>query len=699
MHRLEGMNNCIRIISTIAIAAMVLVSVIVYHTNFVRLLIFIAYILFYAQIPGALICRLLRIKTGHYSSDLLLSFFTGWALTVGLYFLSDALGSDILLLSAGPLMSVLYIVLIIRDRLSLDRFKAFSPMEIPAAFYVYIVLLMAFVMLTTQYLYMSPEYVFRIYVSMDKSYEMGLISQLAQDFPLRNPWVAGRTVHYHIFTQILLAIPVRLFGLTPDFAVMSCGPLLTVYVFGLGIYAMFRYFSKYPERAGLYSLSVMLAHMFVAREPYASYMFRILLTNENFAGHAVVGAAAWVMLIDLYLKSSGQRTSVRAGQCALVAVLMMLITGIKAPIGLVMLGALIGTVILAAILRKSDKAILPAVVLSFIGFYIIYKVIIGSDGTSEIGGESIIGFGNVANLSFWKAPLIDLMNKAGFPYMIRLAIVFAVFIVFFFSIYLVPFAIGYIRELVLVLKGQKDYDIARVTVYAAAFVGFFLMILLSYYGHSQIYFGTVDVAFAPLIAFWFLEDTRTSSSQWMQKLRKLSVICFCVVLIPSTAVLAWHYTTLMPKVVKHADPDSKFNRYMSLQHEEFEAVNWIHDNLADDVLIATQMYASVSYDDYNVERRWDSLHFLYAAYSGRRFYLEGSGYTFSFEEIETKAEMERNEKQLFDPENAERGDLARELGVTHVMVTKKIHPVEDLSNEDYTLVFSNNSIDIYEVTY
>ena len=138
---------------------------------------------------------------------------------------------------------------------------------------------------------------------------------------------------------------------------------------------------------------------------------------------------------------------------------------------------------------------------------------------------------------------------------------------------------------------------------------------------------------------------------------------------------------------------------MSLQHEEFEAVNWIHDNLDDDVLIATQMYASVSYDDYNVERRWDSLHFLYAAYSGRRFYLEGSGYTFSFEEIETKAEMERNEKQLFDPANAERGDLARELGVTHVMVTKKIHPVEDLSNEDYTLIFSNNSIDIYEVTY
>lgn len=682
-----------------AVAAMVLVSVTVYHTNAVRIIIFLAYLLFYAQIPGALICRLLKIKTGHCSSDILLNFFSGWALTVGLYFLSDAIGSDILLLSAGPLMSAAYIILLFKDRSSVSRLRDISPQDIPVSFYIYIVLLMAFVMLTTQYLYMSPEYVSHIYVSMDKSYEMGLISQLAQGYPLRNPWVAGRNVHYHIFTQILLSIPVRHFGLTPDFAVMTCGPLLTVYTFGLGVYSMFRYFSRHPERAGLYSLSVILAHMFVAREPYASYMFRILLTNENYAGHAVVCCVVWVILLDIYLRSADEKRGIRAAQCVMLAVMMMLLTGIKAPVGLVMLGALIGTVILAAILRKADRRVLPATALSFIGFYIVYKTVIGSEGTSGIGGESIIGFGNVANLSFWKGPLIDLMNSAGFPYVLRLAVVFAVFSVFFFSIYLVPFVIGYIRELFLVLKGQKDYDIARVTVYAAAFVGFFLMMLLSYYGHSQIYFGTVDVLFAPLIAFWFFEDTGTGSASWMQKLRRFAVICFFVVLIPSSAVLAWHYTTLMPKVIKHADPHSKFNKYMSLSSKEFDAVNWIHDNLDDDVLIATQMYASVSYDDYNVERRWDSLHFLYAAYSLRRFYLEGSGYTFSFEEIETKAEMELNEKKLFEPENPDRGDLARELGVTHVMVTKKIHPVGDLSNDDYSLIYSNKDIDIYEVAY
>ncbi|MBR3124359.1 MAG: hypothetical protein IKF42_02880 [Mogibacterium sp.] len=692
----ENLKNCIRIISTIAAAAMVLVSVVVYHANFARMAVFLLYILFYVQIPGLLICRTLRIKTGHYSSDLMLGFFSGWTLTVGMYFLSEAFGSDILLIAAGPALSAAWIILAVRDRSAIDRLRGFSPFRIPAAFFVFIVLMMAFVMLTTQYLYMSPEFASRTYVSMDKSYEMGLISQLSQGFPLKNPWVSGRIVHYHIFTQILLAVPVRLFGLTPDFAVMTCGPLLTVWSLGLSTYAMFRYFSRRPERAGLYSLSVILAHMFVAREPYASYMFRILLTNENFAGHAVACAAAWVILLDVYMKSDESR-AIRAARCILLAAVMMLLTGIKAPVGLVMTGALIGTAVLAAILRKADLRIIPAVILSFIGFFIVYKLILGSGGTSGIGGESIIGFGDVIGLSFWKAGLIDIMNRAGFPYILRLAVVFMVFAVFFFSIYLVPFVIGYIRELVLVLKGDREYDIAKVTVYAAAFVGFFLMMILSYYGHSQIYFGTVTVMFAPLIAFWFLEDTESGSARWMRGLRRFSYICFIVVLAASSIVLAWHYTTIIPAAVKRADAKAKYNKYMSLSSKEYDAVNWIHDNLDEDSLIATQMFASVSYDDYNIERRWDSVHFLYAAYSGRRFYLEGSGYTFEYAELETKAEMEMNERQLFDPENAERGELARSLGVTHVMVTKKIHPVGDLSSDDYILIFSNSDIDLYRV--
>ena len=52
---------------------------------------------------------------------------------------------------------------------------------------------------------------------------------------------------------------------------------------------------------------------------------------------------------------------------------------------------------------------------------------------------------------------------------------------------------------------------------------------------------------------------------------------------------------------------------------------------------------------------------------------------------------------VFDPENEDRADLARELGVEYVMVTQKIDKTPDLSSADYEEVFSNKDIEIYKV--
>ena len=83
------------------------------------------------------------------------------------------------------------------------------------------------------------------------------------------------------------------------------------------------------------------------------------------------------------------------------------------------------------------------------------------------------------------------------------------------TIYFVPFCIGYIRELILVIGGRKPFEPHRVLVYAAAMVGFILMMIMNYSGHSQIYFGLVTVFLVPMIALWFvedLEDSRDSSA-------------------------------------------------------------------------------------------------------------------------------------------------------------------------------------------
>ena len=109
------------------------------------------------------------------------------------------------------------------------------------------------------------------------------------------------------------------------------------------------------------------------------------------------------------------------------------------------------------------------------------------------------------------------------------------------------------------------------------------------------------------------------------------------------------------------------------------------------------MYSSVEISEYDVTQRWHNCHFLYASYSDRKFYLEGSGFSLADSEAEKRLEMKKNTDLLYEPDNPERGELARSLGIDYVMVTKKIYPTPDLTSDDYKLVFSNDDIDIYEV--
>lgn len=55
--------------------------------------------------------------------------------------------------------------------------------------------------------------------------------------------------------------------------------------------------------------------------------------------------------------------------------------------------------------------------------------------------------------------------------------------------------------------------------------------------------------------------------------------------------------------------------------------------------------------------------------------------------------------QMFDKDNDDRGEFARSLGVDYVIVSKRFNDFGDLANDDYTLCFSNDEMDIYKVEY
>lgn len=677
---------------------MAVIAITVYHADVGSLFVFFTFLLFYIQLPGGFLLRILKFNSGHVSPNLLVSFFSGWALLVALYFISDLLETSILLYAIGPICSLAYISLLFIKRFDYIAVRRFRFSDLPLSLYIFVLLLFAYIMLETQFLYMSPEHCSNIAPSIDKTYQMGLISVLSHDYPLADPWVYGINVNYHIFSQILFSVPMTLFGLSADFLVMSCHPYMTSFVLSLSLYSMFKYFCKRKDLAGVYTLSILLSQMFVARNATTSYLFRILFVNDNYGGYAIACLIACAIVLDTFVREYNADECNPYTLAFLLTSLTMLLTGIKAPVGLVFVGGLIGTALLSLIMRANTLKLLSlAAAVPVIGFYIVYSLVLGSTGTEGVGGKSPFKFGNILGICFWKSDLIEFLKGIGVPSFIRLLMILLVFALFFFSAYLLPFAIGYLHELVLVITRKKAFEFSKVSIYAASVVGFVMMMFLKYTGHSQIYFGTVLVAFAPLIAFWFFEDAKEKAHGLFGLLYKLSIYSFFVILLVSSLSLMQDIREMIPSAIRRTDAEIKYDAYGSLSSDEYEAMIWIKDNTEEDALIATQMYASTDLDDYDVSNRWLNTHFLYAAYSDRHYYLEGSGFTLEDSQTPIRVEMIENNNRLFDENNPSRGDDAEALGVDYVVVTKKIYPEVNLSCDDYSVVFSNKDIEIYQV--
>ena len=457
--------------------------------------------------------------------------------------------------------------------------------------------------------------------------------------------------------------------------------------------------SRKPERAGIYSLLLILSNIYVTRSLNTSIAFVFTLENDNASGYGISIALMTIVVFRKWYESFSTKDPARFRVLAALMVFVMIATGIKGPMGAVIVASIWGTMILGFIMRKVPfRAILPLAAVTAV-FVFIYTTILSGRGVSNATGQSIFAFAKIADIAFWKKPLIAAMQGMGVPTPLRLLVVLVVFIFFMTTIYFVPFCIGYIRELILVIGGRKPFEPHRVLVYAAAMVGFILMMIMNYSGHSQIYFGLVTVFLVPMIALWFiedLEDSRDSSALAKHTLR-VTLSIMALTLVATTATLGQYLSENVTHDINATNPHRSPNKYMSISNDEYDAMVWLSENTEYDSLLATDRYYSVPLDEYQVDNRWDNRFFLYAVYSNRFTYISGSGYNIPDRDYELRREMLHNNNELYDASNEERGDKARELGVDYVVVSKRFTDVGDLSNKDYEKCFSNDEVDIYKI--
>ena len=208
------------------------------------------------------------------------------------------------------------------------------------------------------------------------------------------------------------------------------------------------------------------------------------------------------------------------------------------------------------------------------------------------------------------------------------------------------------------------------------------------------YFGFVAAIFVPAVSYWFFEDMQENRGILMKLVR----IVFAVSMILTSAVVAFGlWDGIQDAAHYYQTKDKHHNKYREISTLEYEGMMWLKENAQEEDLIASDRYYSISPKKYDYANRWMNVHFAYAVYSQRQQYLEGSGFSLGTSDLELRKKMIRTNDLLHDPENEERGQLARDLSVDYVVVSRRFSDVDSLENKDYTLCFHNDDMDIYHV--
>lgn len=676
-----------------------LIGLIYFRADIKVLALMLVFFCFFVLIPGYVILERFELQGEHLSTAFSRSFFTGFALNIALYYLSAIIGSALILWIVGPALSAVFLYHKVYSsskdgsgsvRIGKVFKKAFC--ELPAGFFVFAALIFVYSMCATQFSYVSPEHSAFAQIKLDFGYHAGIINALATGFPPQDPWVNGITIQYHYYSEMLLSIPLMLFKLPSEELLLSGTPYFITPVLSISFYSFFREFTKRKDLIGLYCLAFHFSNMFILKKFPNSWFLYHTYSNINNSG---LGIACMLTILPMLkewdMSSDSPKNRFNTKEMALLGILVMLFTGIKGPMAIVLVSSMVGTLLVGLLLRKVDMRSAAVTLLSIISFTLIYVFVIGSQHENAKGG-SLINLGEVTDIFFLKGRIME--SLTGLPQIAKWGVLMAAFIITFLMAFLVPFVVGYIRELVLVISGKKEFLFSKVTVYAICMVGFISLILLNFAGHSQVYLGFVSCSVVPVICYWYFEDVSDRKTKFDKAVLALFGICL---FISTYTMLMYTFNSCSNAADFYNSHNKNLNKYRNVSTLEYEGLEWIKENTKEDDLIACDRFNSVSMEEYDVTKRSNNTHFVYAIYSDRHYYLEGSGFTLNADDLAIRQEMLRNNNMLYDPKNAERGDLARELSVDYLIVSKRYNKVGSLENEDYELCFTNPEMDIYEI--
>lgn len=636
------------------------------------------FLLIFVLLPGFIAVRPLKL-----CGVLLWAF----ALNVGLcicglvYFTTFALGLRVLFLFIMPILGAVGLAGIIFD-IKRTGFKSF--LLPPTAIFISLCFTLASIAVTLRY--SQPD----ISGHADYLWMLGNVnSYLFRAFPT-NIHLAATPLRYHSFSFIVPAAAIYTTGIAADIIYMALEPIVSGFAIILSLFALAKRFLGDGKRIFLFVLSVMLASSVT---PDFDFIWggSVLGITPGFDFALPIFIICSILCFDFSRYGGIYRLSI-------AAILTLALFGSKSPGAIVLCAAI---AVSAALSLRSKEGRRTAV---------FSAVTIAASGTAYLlwilkSAQQIGGSGNGYSISFYPGfavrysdffintvqPILHRMNiDISIPFFENVSILFAL------PLHILG-SFGIFGVLCLIFTMMKLHSPKKLCTEDLLIMGLSGGGVVCYYlfwavGRSETYFPQFSWVYIVLCGFlWFFENFRTCGPLFRRYLFWFGTATILLCFITSVYTYGKPITEnirLLRQSLERVEPEPEIN---FMTGYERQAMQWLHDNTATDVIIATDRHST------DPAQKAQS-YFYFSAYSGRQMYVEGWTYSILLEKIKHLSnEPFATTEEIYRKDNPNRLHICNENNIDYIIVSSFINPTLKFKEPGITAVFNNRDITIYKV--
>ena len=627
-----------------------------------------AFLFFWILCPGVFVNKYIWKQD---CEDFLMSVFSGFFMGMALIFIQwfvlYVIGLRQLVVFINPCCSVVFLIwyFIKRSRKPFMVEERHYNLDIP-----FLLMLLVAVYLCAYRLNFNMPRAIDI-KSVDCTWQIGNINQMASDFPFRDIRVDGVKTRYHFFSTMFMAIAKFIFGgegwiYYAQYQIWFLPFIITVSFWKLyGRVIQKKYF------VAVMSIATMVGFT-IGSGVWNYHMF----SNVNSTG---LGVSCLILLflnlkkVEVLFSEKHRLTKECFFWIAEQILFLFLMIGIKGPCALLyVLSLCVWSVIQYVKEKVKGGGLFWFAIINVLVFSVMYRVLFvaGTQGYfSDWGADSVLqsvldGWG-IASL-YEKLGICGILGR--FLFLLpSLTVTFSV---------LLPFGLLVIVDLTRFLLGKRDLSGDRVFSSIIAGGGLLAYYLFHVSGNSQLYFLFTAMPFVAYLCF-------DKAFMLIQKNTWRNVFCAVLLVFVIFKITNDGITTQFSERVVcflqelYSEPESQ-------RALKFEAYDFLKEHTDKNAMTATNYYGAGTFHEIS-------------AFGERRCYLEGYEYSvrnFGFDEAEERLkEMER----LFDNDwdDRERYGYCEVFGIDYLVFFKDAADQSLRLSEPFKIVYENEMVSIY----